>query len=331
VTSTPPAVPRAATMHAAHAPIVMLVIGRIERARLESAVRGLHDARTAPVHFVERVAELQRACDEHAPVLVVSEAVDGDGTPTDACLAALRARRPTLVVVGYLPRGASLSQPVLALARAGVHELLFGGTDEVAAHVRAVLRRAGVRAGAARVLAALGELPGAARPVLRHVLEHAASGPRVGDIARALGLHRRTLVHRMRSAALPPPSELAIWARLLLAAELLSHGGRTVDDVAVAIGFTGANALRNAIQRHLHLAPSALRAPEAFATTLARFRGRMAAIAAARAADAPEARIPASEALAPMRVIETTRRRDHEDVAHEAGRAIQPTSSSMHS
>lgn len=264
------------------APVVMLVSGRAQRLRLTAAVRGEQDERAAPIRFVDRVAELQHVADTAPPALLISEAADVDGTPTDACLAALRARDPALVVVGYVARGATLSQQVLALARAGVHELVFDGADEVPVHVRSALRRAGTRAGATRVLATLGPIvPGAARPILRHVLEHAAAGPRVGDIARALGVHRRTLVHRMQGAALPPPGELAMWARLLLAAEVLERGHRTVDDVAFAVGFPGANAFRNACRRHLGVAPTALREGKGLAIALERFAARMAAVRAA--------------------------------------------------
>lgn len=263
----------------AGAPIVVLVTGRVQRSRLTAAVRGEADARVAPIRFVDRVAELQHVADIESPALLVSEAADVDGTPTDACIASLRARDPGLVVVGYVTRGATLSRQVLALARAGVHELIFDGADEAALHVRSALRRAGTRAGAARVMAALqAVVPGAARPIVRHVLEHAATGPKVGDIARALGVHRRTLVHRMQGAALPPPGELAMWARLLLAAEMLQRGQRTVDDIAFAIGFPGANAFRNACRRHLGVAPSALREGRGFALALERFAARMAAM-----------------------------------------------------
>jgi AraC-like DNA-binding protein len=276
---TPRVITRATPGAGAGAPVVILVTGRVQRLRLTAAVRGEGEARTTPIRFVDRVAELQQVADAEAPALLVSEAADVDGTPTDACIASLRARDPGLVVVGYVATGATLSRQVLALAGAGVHELVFDGAAETAMHVRSALRRAGTRAGATRVMAALqAVVPGAARPIVRHVLEHAATGPRVGDIARALGVHRRTLVHRMQGAALPPPGELAMWARLLLAAEMLQHGHRTVDDVAFAIGFPGANAFRNACRRHLGVAPSALREGRGFALALERFAARMAAM-----------------------------------------------------
>jgi AraC-like DNA-binding protein len=286
--------PRMPAPLAAGTPVVLLVTDRTHRARLEQALRAGGGATRTTV--VARIAELHAVCAGEMPALLVAEATDADGTPVDAAVAALRQRDPALVVVGFIPRGAALSRHVFTFASAGVHELSFADADELTVHVRAALHRAGARAGAARVAEALvPHLHGTARTVLRHVLEHAAAAPRVGDLARALAMPRRTLVHRMAAAGLPAPAELAMWARLLLAADRLAREARPVDDIALSLGFSGDNALRNACRRWLDASPTELRAG-GLPLALTRFRARIDAVRAHRARLRP--RHPASEAYA---------------------------------
>jgi AraC-like DNA-binding protein len=266
---------------AAGTPVVLLVTERTHRARLEQALRAGGGASRTTV--VARIAELHEACAREMPALLVAEATDADDTPVDVAIAALRQRDPALVVVGFIARGPSLSRQVFTFGSAGVHELIFAEADELAIHVRAALHRAGARAGAARVADALTpHVHGTARTVLRHVLEHAAAAPRVGDLARALAIPRRTLVHRMAAAGLPAPAELAMWARLLLAADRLAREPRPVDDIALSLGFSGDNALRNACRRWLDASPTELRAG-GLELALTRFRTRMHTVRTQRA------------------------------------------------
>jgi AraC-like DNA-binding protein len=50
-----------------------------------------------------------------------------------------------------------------------------------------------------------------------------------------------------------------VWCRLLLAADLLAGGGRTVDQVALSFDFPSANAFRNMLRRHAGLGPADVR------------------------------------------------------------------------
>ncbi|MCU0618807.1 MAG: helix-turn-helix domain-containing protein [Gemmatimonadaceae bacterium] len=86
----------------------------------------------------------------------------------------------------------------------------------------------------------------------------------------------------MAAAGLPAPAELAMWARLLLAADRLAREPRPVDDIALSLGFSGDNALRNACRRWLDASPTELRAG-GLELALTRFRTRMHTVRTQRA------------------------------------------------
>jgi AraC-like DNA-binding protein len=209
---------------------------------------------------VTGVRALREALAARPYTLLIIDARDAEGVPTEEAVRAVRTRHPALPVVGYAVARPGLSADAMALVRAGVHELVIAGIDDAAAALRAALARAARRSAAERILADIGEfVPADVLPVVRYCLEHAAAAPTVPEIARALGVSRQTLAARLRAAALPGPRELAVWCRLLLAADLLAGGGRTVDQVALTFDFPSANAFRNMLRRHAGLGPADVR------------------------------------------------------------------------
>jgi len=214
----------------------------------------------AALRTVTHVADLRDALAARPYAMVVVEPRDADGVPTEEAVRALRARHPEVPVIGHVAAQPGMSADVLALARAGVHELVVAGIDDVALVLRTTLARAARRSTAERVLADVMPLvPVAAVPVLRYCLEHATAAPDVPALARALGVSRQTLATRMRAAGLPGPRALSVWCRLLLAAELLAGEGRTVDQVALTLDFASANAFRNLLRRYADLGPADVR------------------------------------------------------------------------
>ena len=244
--------------------VLALLRDREVIARLTEALRpgkpGAPPHAGAVVRCVDRVEELVGALEARPFALVVVEARDADGVATAEAVRAVRARHPALVVVGYARLRSGMSSDVLALARAGVHELVVGGVDDVVVALRAALGSAAHRWTAERVLAELESLVApVAVPLLRYCLEHAGQAPSVTDLARALGTSRQTLAARLRGAGLPSPRELAVWCRLLLAAQLLAGSGRPVDEVALTLDFPSGNGFRNTLRRHTGLGPSDVR------------------------------------------------------------------------
>ena len=247
----------------AEAPVALaLVRERGAAARLTEALRPRGPGATdgATLRVVSRVAELRDALAARSYALVVVEPRDADGVATEEAVRALRARHPDVPVVGHVAALPGMSADVLALARAGIHELVVAGIDDVAHALRATLARAARRSTAERVFAdVMPIVPVAALPVLRYCLEHATTAPDVPVLARALGVSRQTLATRMRQAGLPGPRALSIWCRLLLAGEMLAGDGRTVDQVALTLDFASANALRNLLRRYADTTPADVR------------------------------------------------------------------------
>jgi AraC-like DNA-binding protein len=102
----------------------------------------------------------------------------------------------------------------------------------------------------------------------------------VEDAATAMGIHRKTLVDRLRSAGLPSPRTIIGWSRLLTAARLLDDPGRTVEQVALRLDFPSGTALRNMFKRYTGLRTSEVRENGGVRCVLHAFKRVLAATAA---------------------------------------------------
>jgi len=162
-------------------------------------------------------------------------------------------------VIGYCAAHRAASRDVLALARAGVHDVMFHGADDQCRAVRRFIDTAAARCGVDDILRAI--TPGlnvTLLPLVRYCLEN----PRVTSVAAvadAMGVHRKTLFVHCRGASAPPPGIIITWCRVLLAAHRLATSLRSVEAVAGDLGFTSATALCNMTKRYTGLRPSAFR------------------------------------------------------------------------
>ena len=132
--------------------VVALVLGRIDRLRLGDVLRGWAD-----LELVDNVDALQRVALRSQDVVdtLIIEPFDANRTPTAPVISRLRAARPDLGLIGYITRGQAYSPEVLTMARAGVHELIFRGTDDVSNGIRIALARVGAGPAQAAVRRAL--------------------------------------------------------------------------------------------------------------------------------------------------------------------------------
>ena len=260
-----------ARVPSAGAPVLALLLDRVARARVCEAVRG-----RAPVRFCTEASELITQLGEQRPCAVMVEGRDQCGRPMLNAVAQIRAGHPSLPVIAYVVPGATASADILALAQAGVHELVMQGFDDVGVALRTALERAVAHCAAARVLTALHpHVPVGVTPFLRYCLERAAYEPSVTEAARYLGVHRKTLVYRLQQAALPTPRAMIGWCRLFLAAHLLEDPRRSVAEVALELGFASSAALRGMLRRYTGLRPRDLRADGGLDALLARFVARL--------------------------------------------------------
>ena len=277
--------------------VAALMRDRCDLARLREALRPSGFERQAGVlHAFDRLDLLEAALQRtHFDVLVI-EPFDAHGRATENVVRGIRERFPRLSVLGHVAMKPGISAQILSFARAGVHELIVAGVDDSATVLRKALQGASERCLSEEVFAELrGALPCEAESLVRYCLEHASESPSIEDISRALGVHRRTLVNRMQTALLPPPSELGAWARVLLAARYLEVPGRSVEWVAHTVGYPSANALRNALRKYTGMAPSELREDGGFSRATLAFRTALLA---------------SSRRVAPMLLHPRTRIRD---------------------
>jgi AraC-like DNA-binding protein len=228
--------------------IAALVLGRLDRARLQDAVRG-----GAVFDHVETVGALERLVARSVPrvAAVIAEPFDGQRTPTAPLLARLRAEYPGVALIGYCQPGHKHSTEIIALARAGVHELVFRGVDDGTTTFQQTLARASQSSAAREVLAALEPVvsPDALRTI-EACAQYAWPEFSSRALATALGMNVKTLVKHCRSSGLPTPGALLNWIRLMVVTYLLESEGRALEHVASAFGLESASPLRNLMKRY---------------------------------------------------------------------------------
>ena len=257
---------------ASPAPAVALLRDRLARARVAEALRAW-----SSVVFVESADEVLARVAAGPVSLVILECRGGDDSPTVPAVHALRRGYPSVPIVAYTAPGRTASSDILAMAHAGVHELIIHGFDDVGVAIRAVAESASRRCAGARVLEALrADLPEDTIPFVQFCLERAASSPTVAEAARYLGVHRKTLVYRLKRTALPPPSAMIGWCRLFVAAQLLEDPCRSVAHVALALDFSSSAALRAMLRRYTGLRPQDVRELGGLGAVIASFQRKLA-------------------------------------------------------
>lgn len=242
--------------------------------RLRAALRGSADVQV--VEEVHEAIECLRGRSPRASVVVV-EPTDGAGRSTAVVVQAASAGERPIPVVAYCSLREEGGRGVLLLTQAGVHDVTFQELEESSAALRQLLAEAEQTCGADLIFARVRRaLPRELEPFFLHALMYPAQSSSVGEVAAALGMHRRTMGNLCRRRLLPPPQELLVWARLLLAAYLLGARQVPVDSVALRLHYPSTGALRNKCRRYLARRAAELREPEAFDAAVAAFLARLA-------------------------------------------------------
>jgi AraC-like DNA-binding protein len=235
--------------------VAALVRDREARARLTDALR-----LDATIRVCHRLSEVLALVETGLASIVVADHRDYDGSSTLPGIRRIREDFPSIPIVMYVPFSNETSSIVLEYARVGVSQLVFQGVDDLRTPLRGAVNAALDHASALALGAELEALvtPNL-QPFLRYCLEHARRDMTVEDAAAAMGVHRKTLVDRLRAARLPSPRAIIGWSRLILAARLLDDPGRTVEQVALMLDFPSGTALRNMFKRYTGLRTSEVR------------------------------------------------------------------------
>jgi len=234
-----------------YARVAALILGRLDRARLQDAVRG-----RAILEQVDTVIALEHLVARSVPRVsaVIAEPFDIHRTPVAPTLARLRAEYPGVALIGYCQPGHKHSGEILAIARAGVHELVFRGIDDAGETFRQTLARASQTSAAREVLNALRPvIAPEAMSIVETTVQYAWPDFGSRALAHVLGMNVKTLVKQCRASGLPSPGALLNWVRLMVVAYLLEAEGRALEHVAAAFGLDSASPLRNLMKRYTGL------------------------------------------------------------------------------
>ena len=235
--------------------VVALVIGTKCRARVRGALAGRADVR-----FCELRSELVPLATAAHASAILAEPRDRAGDDVSDMIAALRAGMPSVPVIAYVADDRTASGDILAMARAGVHDLVRSGFDDVGFALGAALASATAACATTAVRDELERLVAAdAWPFVSYCLTRAHGPVSVRAAASALGLDRRTLVRRLERAGLPQPRRIAGWCRVIAAARLLDEPIYTLEQAALRLEFPSGTALRNMMLRYTGLRPREIR------------------------------------------------------------------------
>ena len=258
--------------------VAALIRDPVSRARLAEALRN-----EASVRYCERLSEVLTLVETGLASLVVVDHRDFDGSPTLPSVRRLRDEFPSVPVVMYLPMSAVVSGAVMAYAKAGVSQIVFQGVDDLKASLRSAVDAALDQVSAADLASDLDSLiPSTIMPFLRYCLEHARRDITVEEVASAMGVHRKTLVDRLKAARLPSPRSMIGWCRLLVAARMLDDPGRTIEQVALKLDFPSGAALRNMFKRYTGLRTTEVRENGGVRCLVHAFKRELSAVSAGR-------------------------------------------------
>jgi AraC-like DNA-binding protein len=235
--------------------VIGLIGDREARARIGDALRG-----QATVTFCDAAAELIDTLARAFVTAVVVELRDCTGVSTASVIRCLREGFPSIPVVAYCSLTRATPHDILTAAKAGASGLVLRGVDDTGVALRAALTSAADDCVARRVMRALEDAaPGSVRPIIEYCILHARNAPSVAQVARALGISRKTLVNRLGAAGMPTPSAIIGWCRLLQAAQLIEDPKRSVERIAHELDFPSGAALRNMLKRYTGLQPREVR------------------------------------------------------------------------
>lgn len=205
--------------------------------------------------------------------IIICEPVVPSGDDTRQLLEDVACDFPSVATISVASRMRVDPDDLLRMARTGVHALLFEEDRRVPITVRRVLVEAATRCRNEHVWGDIAPLtPDRVRPIVAYGLKHAHQALTVDGVARALGLHRKTLAERCSLAGTLPPQQMLGWCRLLAAAVLLEDRGRLVDHIALELDFPSGGAFRNMLKRYTGLSPAELRAKGTIAEMSRQFR-----------------------------------------------------------
>ncbi len=235
--------------------VATLVYDPLARARLVEAMRD-----QAHIRMCDRALEISELVRSGIANMVVIDFRDRLGESTLPLVRELRDEFPSVPVVLYCSLRPENARHVLEFARAGVNDLILRDVDDLGLTFRQALADAEEHCTAGYVIEQL--WTGPPHPVLnlmRACLERGRRALTVRELAKELGVTRKTLADWTRAASFPPPEAVISWCRLMVCARLLEDPGRSVSQVAMLADFPSSTSLRTMLRRYTGLRPLEIR------------------------------------------------------------------------
>lgn len=237
----------------------MIVVALLSTLEAQGRIRSALPPATR-VHFCRFEHELLPLVSGRAADVVVVETRDAANELTAAAVQSVHGCFPHLAITVYCALDPQSMRDLVEITRAGASEAILRGYDDPRVWFQRCTRRLHSQRGTGVILGHLFPyLPPSTAPLVAYWLQSAHENPTVASAARALGVHRKTLVNRL-AASFPPPRVLLSWCRLLVALEHLEVPTRSVESVALAMNFGSAAALRKLCLRYTSMPLSQLRA-----------------------------------------------------------------------
>ena len=202
-------------------------------------------------HAAESQPELIRASRLPGVELVVVSPFDREKRSLATAVAAVRASRASPPVVVYADRSIESVREIIALAHAGVRGLILAGVDDDTSRLRRLLDTGTLERAIEIVRAATHEkMQPRYTPLVVRCLETITEPLPATAFARSLGVRRRTLTSWAESAGARGIRSLTSRCRVLVAIEMLRSPHQSIEQVALALGFSSSAHLHNTIKRY---------------------------------------------------------------------------------
>lgn len=169
---------------------------------------------------------------------------------------------PSVPVLGYTIVNASTAHAVVELNRNRQCRVLLHPHEGLPSEFREALLHAHEGTLAARFLVAIDqqllELPECLRNAVCEMFDHPQSFEAASDIALVAHVRSEKVNRRFALAGLGTPKKMLIAARLLRAYSYITASGKSIESIAVAIGYHDPHVLRAHIRRVLRSEPRTL-------------------------------------------------------------------------
>lgn len=240
--------------------------------RLRDALAEREQRRGLSLQFAAGWEHAQALARSAPPDLLVFDPYEGDRLDSES-IARFTAQFSACVLVAYSRFPHGCARDVLELSRAGVHAVATLDVDDAPQALAALLENAleaGMLGRAVSLLARRSPPP--LRTLLPRALFLSYRDLTPSSVASLCHCHPKTLRVHLRRAGLPSLAKLVVWSRLIRACHLLRDPRRSVESVALALGFASANSFRNQVLRYLGVCPTGLREREDAEFVLRRFQ-----------------------------------------------------------